>query len=144
MNLLNWFHDYFNPPATKAPPMDLTPAAPDNLSCFARGVIKSLEADTSNWEETCTHQGFGIKHWDSDLTIITLPALPEGIGDIHAGSVLGYQLTPEERDAVYAAALKHVLAPAEQRRNIRAQREAAEEAAKSAARKAAFERLGCP
>ncbi len=148
MSLLNWFHDYFNPPADRFISVerhpDGDPLPPSNLSCFARGVIRSIETNTSGWCEHWTYEGRGVAHRDSGLTVITRPILPEGIGHIHAGSVLGYRLTPEERDAIYAAALKHVIAPEEQRRNIRIQQNEAKVAAASAARKAVFERLGCP
>lgn len=130
-----------SPVAWPDPPV--APSIP--LSCFAAGIVKSLETEPDQWERDYHAFFGGIAYRHKTLfTLIKAEDFYNYSKTFVPGAIEDHTLTRAECAAVLAALKTHVIEPAERKAAegmaiIRAMHQV--EFDKS---KAAFEKLGCP
>ncbi len=131
----NYVVQPFELPAPPEPPPQPAP-----LSCFVQGIIRSLETEPDQWERA-PYSRNEYRHKTSHLSIYHQS---DGLFEKEPGELDDFEVTLDERVAIYAALKANVLIPQEREQESYMDQLRAEHVADLAARKAAFEKLGCP
>ncbi len=124
------------------------PVSTPELSCFVKGLIRSMETEPAKWHTNAWVYN-GWEHQDDPKLVVWYrswcePAVPAEGGVCFTAPIPPEQLTPAERLALGAAIKRYLVLPLEAKR-------AAEARASEDARRAAlqstidrFAKLGCP